>query len=153
MSKGVPMLWQGERVRRELLPPGCTGTGRVSLLRPLRWDFFYDDSGPAHRQPRSQVARLRRLRQHIRSGTYFFFNDWDRYQRVGVLLFARYDGVRYTLVAVNVGTPTRASVLVPNPEAITSRSCMGALNLTGVPALQQVWLNIPSHYGRIWTLS
>jgi hypothetical protein len=30
---------------------------------------------------------------------------------------------------------------------------MGALNLTGVPALQQVWLNIPSHYGRIWTLS
>jgi len=28
----------------------------------------------------------------------------------------------------------------------------GALDLKNVPALQQVWLNIPSHYGRIWTL-
>ena len=29
----------------------------------------------------------------------------------------------------------------------------GALDLKNVPALQQVWLDIPSHYGRIWTLS
>jgi len=29
----------------------------------------------------------------------------------------------------------------------------GALDLKNVPALQQVWLNIPSHYGRIWTLT
>ena len=34
---------------------------------------------------------------------YYFFNDWDRYQSRGVLMFARYDGARYTLVAINTG--------------------------------------------------
>ena len=39
MSKGIPMLWQGEEFAENYFLPD-TGTGRVSLLRPLRWDFF-----------------------------------------------------------------------------------------------------------------
>ena len=55
MSKGIPMLWQGEEFAENYFLPDF-GAGRVSLLRPLRWDFFYDDSGQADRQPRSQAA-------------------------------------------------------------------------------------------------
>lgn len=153
MSKGVPMLWQGEEFAENYFLPD-TGTGRVSLLRPLRWDFFYDDSGRPIVSLIRKLLRIRRLRHHIRRGTFFFFNDWDRYQRLGVLLFARYDGIRYTLVAVNVGdTDQSVPFWFPIAGDYVEELHGGPLDLKNVPALQQVWLNIPSHYGRIWTLS
>jgi 1,4-alpha-glucan branching enzyme len=152
MSKGIPMLWQGEEFAENYFLPD-TGTGRVSLLRPLRWDFFYDDFGRLIVSLVRKLLRIRRLRHHIRSGTYFFFNDWDRYQRLGVLLFARYDGVRYTLVAVNVGDADQSVPFwFPIAGDYVEELHGGPLDLKNVPALQQVWLNIPSHYGRIWTL-
>lgn len=90
----------------------------------------------------------------MRRGTYFFFNDWDRYQSLGILLFARYDGARYTLVGVNVGdTDHRVPFWFPIAGDYVEELNGGALDLKNIPALQQVWLNIPSHYGRIWTLS
>ena len=46
MSKGVPMLWQGEEFAENYFLPEF-GAGRVSLLRPLRWDYFYDSRRPA----------------------------------------------------------------------------------------------------------
>jgi maltooligosyltrehalose trehalohydrolase len=60
-------------VRRELFLPDI-GTGRVSLLRPLRWDFFYDDSGRPIVSLVRKLLRIRRLRHHIRRATFFFFN-------------------------------------------------------------------------------
>jgi 1,4-alpha-glucan branching enzyme len=152
MSKGVPMLWEGEEFAENYFLPD-TGTGRVSLLRPLRWDFFYDEFGRPIVSLVRKLLHIRRLRHHIRRGTYFFFNDWDRYQRLGVLLFARYEGVRYTLVAVNVGdTDQSVPFWFPIAGDYVEELHGGALDLKSVPALQQVWLNIPSHYGRIWTL-
>jgi 1,4-alpha-glucan branching enzyme len=44
MSKGQPMLWQGEEFGENYSLPDF-GTGRVALLRALRWDFFYDAAG------------------------------------------------------------------------------------------------------------
>jgi len=153
MSKGIPMLWQGEEFAENYFLPDF-GMGRVSLLRPLRWDFFYDDSGRPTVSLVRKLLRIRRQRDHIRQGTYFFFNDWDRYQQFGVLLFARYDGGRYTLIAVNFGDTDRT---VPFWFSIggdyVEELHGGALDLKNVPALQQVWLNVPSHYGRIWTLT
>jgi maltooligosyltrehalose trehalohydrolase len=151
MSKGVPMLWQGEEFAENYSLPD-TGTGRVSLLRPLRWDFFYDDAGRPIVSLVRKLLRIRRLRHHIRLGTYFFFNDWDRYQRLGVMLFARYDDAQYTLVAVNVGdTDQSVPFWFPIAGDYVEELHGGAFDLKSVPALQQVWLNIPSHYGRIWT--
>ena len=49
------------------------------------------------------LLRIRRDRPHIRRGTYYFFNDWDRYQQNDVLMFAHFDGPQYTLVALNFG--------------------------------------------------
>jgi 1,4-alpha-glucan branching enzyme len=153
MSKGVPMLWQGEEFAENYFLPDF-GMGRVSLLRPLRWDFFYDDSGKPIVGLVRKLLRIRRQRDHIRRGTYFFFNDWDRYQQLGILLFARYDGARYTLVAVNVGdTAQSVPFWFPIAGDYVEELHGGALDLKNVPALQQVWLNIPPNYGRIWTLS
>jgi maltooligosyltrehalose trehalohydrolase len=153
MSKGIPMLWQGEEFAENYFLPDF-GTGRVSLLRPLRWDFFYDDSGRPVVSLVRKLLRIRRQRDHIRQGTYFFFNDWDRYQQFGLLLFARYDGSRYTLIAANFGDTDRTVPFwFPAGGNYVEELHGGALDLRNVPALQPVWLNVPSHYGRIWTLT
>jgi 1,4-alpha-glucan branching enzyme len=153
LSKGVPMIWQGEEFAENYFLPDF-GTGRVSLLRPLRWDFFYDESGQSIVRLVRGLLRIRRQRHHVRRGTYFFFNDWDRYQKVGILLFARFDGGKYTLVAANFGdTDQSVPFWFPIPGDYVEELHGGALDLKNVPALQQVWLNIPSHYGRVWTLA
>ena len=59
MSKGIPMLWQGEEFAENYFLPDF-GAGRVSLLRPLRWDYFYD--GAASRSSRL-VRKLLRIRR------------------------------------------------------------------------------------------
>ena len=151
VSKGVPMLWQGQEFGENYFLPEF-GAGRVSLLRPLRFDFFYDSRGQQLVQLIRKLLRIRRDRPHIRRGSFFFFNDWDRYQRVGLLLFARYDGPQYSLVAINTGD---ADQIVPFWFPIggdyVEELHGGDLDLKGVPALQEYALTIPSHYGRIWT--
>ncbi len=151
MSKGVPMLWQGQELAENYFLPDI-GAGRVSLLRALRWDYFYDPAGRAIVGLVRKLLRIRRERDHIRKGSFFFFNDWGRYQSLGVLLFARYDGPRYTLVAVNTGdTAQTVPFWFPVASDYVEELHGGDLDLQAVPALGQVFLTIPSHYGRIWT--
>jgi 1,4-alpha-glucan branching enzyme len=151
MSKGVPMLWQGEEFAENYFLPDF-GAGRVSLLRPLRWDYFYDIAGQPIVHLVRKLLRIRRNRSQIRRGAFFFFNDWERYQRAGVLLFARYEGVRYTLVAVNMGdTDVTVPFWFPVAGDYVEELHGGGLGLNGIPVLQEVALTIPSHYGRIWT--
>jgi maltooligosyltrehalose trehalohydrolase len=153
MSKGIPMLWQGEEFGENYFLPDF-GTGRVSLLRPMRWDFFYDESGRPIVSLIRRLLRIRRQRDHIRQGTYFFFNDWDRYQQCGVLLFARYAGAQYTLVALNFSDTDRTVPFwFPVAGDYAEELHGGALDLRNVLSLRQVDLNIPSRYGRIWTLT
>lgn len=153
LAKGTPLLWQGQEFAENYFLPDA-GTGRVSLLRPLRWDYFYDAYGqPIVRLVRN-LLRIRQTRSHIRSGTYFFFDHWNRYQSRGVLLFARYEGAGYTLIAVNTGdTEQTVPFWFPLGGNYTEELHGGNLNLNAVPALQEVALTIPSHYGRVWTAS
>jgi 1,4-alpha-glucan branching enzyme len=152
MSKGIPMLWQGEEFAENYALPDF-GAGRVSLLRPVRWDYFYDDAGHAIVGLIRDLLKVRRDRTHIRRGSYFFFNDWDRYQKLGVLLFARYDGVQYSLIAVNTGdTDQTVPFWFPIAGDYVEELHGGALNLTAISALRETALTIPSHYGRIWTV-
>jgi maltooligosyltrehalose trehalohydrolase len=152
MSKGIPMLWQGEEFAENYFLPDF-GMGRVSLLRPMRWDFFYDESGRPIVSLIRRLLRIRRQRDHIRQGTYLFFNDWDRYQQFGVLLFARYAGAQYTLVAVNFSDTDRTVPFwFPMGGDYVEELHGGALDLRNVLSLRRVDLDIPSHYGRIWTL-
>jgi len=151
MSKGIPMLWQGEEFGENYFLPDF-GAGRVALLRALRWDFFYDAHGQSVVQLVRKLLRIRRSRAQIRRGAYFFFNDWQRYQSRGVLLFARYDGPAYTLVAVNIGGADQTVPFwFPIGGNYLEELHGGALNLRAIAPLQETSLTVPSHYGRIWT--
>ncbi len=65
MSKGIPMLWQGEEFAENYFLPDF-GEGRVALLRPLRWDYFYDGSGQPIATLVRKLLRIRRELSHIR---------------------------------------------------------------------------------------
>jgi hypothetical protein len=122
------------------------------LLRPLRWDYFYDGAGRATVALIRNLLRIRNGRDHIRRGAFFFFNNWERYQSLGLLLFARYEAARYTLVAVNTSDREQTvSFWFPLGGDYVEELHGGDLDLKGVPALQEYGLTIPSHYGRIWT--
>lgn len=151
MSKGIPMLWQGEEFAENYFLPDF-GTGRVALLRPLRWDFFYDEAGQGVVSLVRKLLGLRRERPQLRQGRYFFFNHWDRYQSRGVLLFARYHDTDYTLVAVNTSdTEQTVPFWFPIAGDYAEELHGGDLGLKAVVALQETPLVIPSYYGRIWT--
>jgi 1,4-alpha-glucan branching enzyme len=152
MSKGIPMLWQGEEFAENyFLPEG--GLGRVAMLRPMRWDMFYDDPGQQIIHLMRKLCRLRRDRQHIRSGQYYFFDNWERYQSKGLLLFARYQGAAYTLIAVNTSdTEQTVPFWFPVGGDYIEELQGGNLGLNGVVALQEVWITVPSYYGRVWTV-
>jgi maltooligosyltrehalose trehalohydrolase len=151
LSKGVPLLWQGQEFGENYFLPDF-GEGRVSLLRPLRWDFFYDAFGQQLVKLVRTLLRIRRERSHMRHGAFYFFNDWDRYQRDGVLLFARFDGPRYSLVALNFGdVERRVPFWFPVGGDYVEELHGGDLDLKAIVPLQKVSLTIPSHYGRVWT--
>jgi maltooligosyltrehalose trehalohydrolase len=151
MCKGMPMLWQGEEFGENYFLPDF-GAGRVALLRALRWDFFYDTPGQGLVQLVRKLLRIRKNRSQLRRGAYFFFNDWDRYLSRGVLLFARYNGPEYTLVAINTGDADQTVPFwFPIGGSYVEELHGGAFDLSAIVSLQETPLTVPSHYGRIWT--
>lgn len=151
MSKGIPMLWQGVEFGENYYLPDY-GAGRVGLLRPLRWDYFYDEAGRSLIALVRKLLQVRRQRSQLRRGSYFFFNHWDRYLSRGILLFARYSGPQYTLVAVNIGdTEQTVPFWFPVGGDYVEELHGGDLGLKGIVPLQETPLTIPSYYGRIWT--
>lgn len=94
------------------------------------------------------------LAQAAGRGAYFFFNDWERYQRLGILLFARYHENSYTLIAVNTSDTEQAVPFwFPLAGDYVEELHGGDLNLQAMLALREVILQIPSNYGPIWTAS
>ena len=151
MAKGIPLLWQGEEFAENYFLPDF-GSGRVALLRPLRWDLFYDTPGQGIVRLVRALLRIRNARPHLRTGTYFFFNHWERYQQKGVLLYARYDGPSYTLIAVNTSDSDQTVPFwFPVGGDYIEELHGGTLDLHGVAPLTETALTIPSNYGRIWT--
>jgi maltooligosyltrehalose trehalohydrolase len=141
--KGQPMLWQGEEFGENYFLPEF-GAGRVALLRALRWDFFYDPPGQALVKLVRKLLRIRRNRPQLRRGTYYFFNEWDRYLSKGLLLFARYNGPAYTLVAINTGdTDQTVPFWFPIGGDYVEELHGGDLNLSGIVPLQETSLRVP----------
>ncbi len=120
------------------------------LLRPVRWDYFYDEIGRRLVTLVRRLLDLRRHHPHLRSGDHYFYNDSARYQAKRVLLFSRADESRFTLVALNFGdieqvVPFRFPIAGDYREELH-----GADNLHGVSPDADQLLTIPSNYGRIW---
>ncbi|MFK0735292.1 MAG: alpha-amylase family glycosyl hydrolase [Gloeotrichia echinulata GP01] len=149
--KGIPMLWQGQEFGENYYLPE-QGFGRVMLLRPVRWDYFYDPIGQRVISLVRKLIKLRRQQSQFTEGNHFFYNNYDRYQSKNVLLFSRQHANKFTLVALNFGNSDQ-SVPFWFPIAGDYQDELdGQNNLIGVPSWTEYWVNIPSNYGRIWTV-
>lgn len=87
----------------------------------------------------------------FRVGDYFFFNDWGRYASKGVLACARWTQGRYSLLLVNT-TDQEQWVPFWFPIAGNYREELHGGTLDGVVANQERWLQVPSNYGRVWSI-
>ena len=153
LAKGIPMLWQGQEFCENYwIPP--EGLGRVMLLRPVRWDYFYDDIGKSTVGLTRKLLKLRRQNKEFRSGEHFFYNDYSRYQSRGLLLFSRYIDSKFSLIALNF-SDSEQTVPFWFPIAgnyVEQLHRQPADSLQSVPALTEISLRIPSNYGKVWRL-
>jgi maltooligosyltrehalose trehalohydrolase len=151
LARGVPLLWEGQELCENYFLPD-DGEGRVALLRPIRWDYFYDDAGRATLALVRKLLGLRQSGAQFRRGDYFFFNDWERYASKGVLGYARWTNQSYSLVILNTtDDPQWVPFWFPISGHYREELQGGTLDLQNVTAFAETWLEIPSNYGRVWT--
>ncbi len=149
-AKGIPLLWQGQEFGSDTVVPE-SGLGRVMMLRPVRWDYFYDEIGKSLVGLVRKLLRIRRNGEEFQSGDFYFYNDEAAYQSRGLLLFSRSNAQRASLVALNFsGQDQWMSLRAPRGgayiEQLNNQDSLGQL-----ASGEQRWVNIPSNYGRIWT--
>ncbi|MGE3267633.1 MAG: alpha-amylase family glycosyl hydrolase [Chloroflexota bacterium] len=150
-SRGIPLLWQGQELCENYWLPN-NGMARVMLLRPVRWDYFYDEVGSATVRLVRNLLALRRRRNEFRAGEHFFYNHHARYQSKGLLLFSRKQGDSFSLVALNFSDSEQWAPFWFPMSGDYREQLHGVANLTGVQALSEYWISIPSHYGRVWSI-
>jgi 1,4-alpha-glucan branching enzyme len=149
-GRGIPMLWQGEELAADNVVPE-RGFARIGLMRPVQWEFFYDEEGRHVLGLVRRLIRLRRDHDEFCTGSYYFHNDWARYQSRGVLLFSRQTDQRYSLVALNF-TDQEQRVMFAFPiTGSCSEQLHGHDNFQAF-ANETRTLVVPSNYGRIWTI-
>ena len=124
------------------------------LLRPVRWDYFYDEIGKSIVGLTRRLLHLRRQNKAFRGGEHFFYNDPPRYQSRGLLLFSRYINSHFSLIALNFSdiqqtVPFWFPLAGNYVEQLDNRPQDVLFN---VPALTEISLDIPSNYGRVWSL-
>ncbi|MEQ1529052.1 MAG: alpha-amylase family glycosyl hydrolase [Methylococcales bacterium] len=147
-AKGIPMLWQGQEFGENYFLPE-DGLGRVLLLRPLRWDYFYDSAGKSLLSLTRKLVNLRKYCTELRRGSHYFYNDYQRYLSRGLLLFTRQSGASVSLVAVNFSSSEQTVPFTFTQAGTYHEQLHGQDNLSSA-ANQEHWLTIPSNYGRIW---
>ncbi|MCW5200561.1 alpha-amylase [Desulfobulbus sp. F4] len=152
-AKGIPVLWQGQEFGENYFVPN-DGLGRVMLLRPVRWDYFYDPVGKSLIALFRKMLALRKSCSEFRGGEHYFYNHYDNYQSKGVLLFHRRLGSVLSLVALNFSDQEQ---WIPyffsmngNYQEMLHGADDPALNLGHVTAGETQWLQVPGNYGRVW---
>lgn len=147
-AKGIPMLWQGQEFGENYFLPD-SGLGRVLLLRPLRWDYFYDTTGKNLIKLTRRLVSLRKSCTELRRGSHYFYNDEERYQSRGILLFQRETSAAVSLVAVNFTEIEQTVPFIFMRAGNYTEQLHGQDNFS-VNEGQERWLTVPSSYGRIW---
>ncbi len=149
-AKGIPMLWQGQEFGENYFVPD-SGLGRVLLLRPLRWDYFYDTAGKSLVKLTRSLISLRKNCAELRRGSHYFYNDYGRYLSRGILLFQRETADAVSLVAVNFTDTGQSVPFTFSRHGAYVEQLHGLDNFTA--GEEEHWLTIPSNYGRIWRSS
>lgn len=147
-AKGIPMLWQGQEFGENYFLPD-DGLGRVLLLRPLRWDYFYDTAGKSLVRLTRKLVGLRNHCVELRRGSHYFHNDYERYLSHGILLFRRETATAASVIAVNF-TDVEQSIPFVFARAGTYTEQLHSQDNFAAAEGQERWLTIPSNYGRIW---
>jgi 1,4-alpha-glucan branching enzyme len=160
-AKGVPMLWEGEELAENYVVAGG-GNIRISFLRGMHWEYFYDENGAPLVRVYRRMGRLRRALRALRSRDLFYYSAESR-PADGVIAFRRsaapVNGVpgQIAIVAINFSDATR-TVVVPAPAAGTYRELLDRLNRPAGTELEIVAANagdplaliIPSNYGQVF---
>lgn len=147
-AKGIPMLWQGQEFGENYFVPD-SGLGRVLLLRPVRWDYFYDTAGKNLVKLTRSLVNLRRNCVELRRGSHYFHNNYEHYLSRGILLFQRENAEGMSLIAVNFTDIEQTVPFVFTRTGDYIEQLHGLDNFD-VEEGQERWLTIPSNYGRIW---
>jgi maltooligosyltrehalose trehalohydrolase len=158
-SKGVPMLWEGEEFAENYALAGG-GNIRISFLRGMHWEYFYDDSGAPLVRVYRRMGKLRRALPCLRSRDFFFYNKESRPSE-GLIVFRRRaigeEGQpdQIAIVALNFSDVKR-SVLIPAPAKGVYREMLDRLNrgsdleITAANADDALTLEVPSNYGQVF---
>jgi len=150
MAKGIPMLWQGQELCENYYVPDG-GLGRVVMFRPMRWDYFYDSAGKSMISLVRRLLKLRRKPQFL-YGDHWFYDDPERYQSKGVMLFSRRYGDTFSLVALNFGDSDQ-NVPFNFPLAGRYHEDLHEQDNFSVTAGEEKLITVPSNYGRIWSVN
>ncbi|HEY8521333.1 MAG TPA: alpha-amylase family glycosyl hydrolase [Gammaproteobacteria bacterium] len=147
-ARGVPMLWQGQELGADNVVPD-RGFARIGVLRPMPWELFYDGYGRGVLTLVRRLTRLRAAHVELQTGAHYFYNDWDRYQSKGALLFSRYDANRLSLVALNFSDQDLPLPFAFDRAGQYTELLHGEDNFQAI-AGEERSLFVPRHYGRIW---
>ncbi len=160
-SKGVPMLWEGEELAENYVVVGA-GALRISFLRGMHWEYFYDENGTPLVRVYRRMGKLRRALPCLRSRDFFYYSAESR-PGDGVIAFRRQavasggEPAQVALVALNFSDATR-SVVLSAPAAGTYREMLDRLNrpagseleLTALHPEDPLTIEVPSNYGQIF---
>ena len=112
LSKGMPMLWQGQELCEshwmiEALA-GNASISRVKVFRGVRWEYCFDEPGRIiHEKVKKCLAIRAKYPEAFCYGSYYFHNNYEKYQSKGLLLFSRSGADRHFLVALNFTDQSR----------------------------------------------
>lgn len=149
LAKGIPMLWEGQEILENYYVPE-DGSSRVGTIRPVRWEYFYSNEGKNMIRLYRKVLALRNEEEIFRRGEYYFYNDWNKYQGKGLLVFSRKLGGKSAIVALNFSDADQYAEISFDAEGDYVELLHGADNLRGVNSGESRVLMIPGNYGKVW---
>jgi maltooligosyltrehalose trehalohydrolase len=151
-AKGTPLLSAGQEFCEDYWLDEL-GYGRVMLLRPVQWNYFYDNIGRSIIALVRKLTKIRRGGVQFRGGTHFFYNNYDQFNTKGLLAFSRQQGSTFSLVVVNfTDQPQSTSFSFPIGGNYVEQ-LDGQQNLVGVVANAAQAITVPSNYGCVWTVN
>jgi 1,4-alpha-glucan branching enzyme len=160
-SRGVPMLWEGEELAENYEVAGG-GNLRISFLRGMHWEYFYDEAGSALVRVYRRMGKLRRALPALRGPAFFYYNVQSRPPEGLIAIRRSAPGSggspeQHALVILNFSNAER-TVTLPAPRAGTYREMLDRLNrpagseleLTAAAEGDGLLITVPSHYGRVF---
>lgn len=152
-APGVPLLFQGQEFGENYTLPGG-GLGRTLLLRPVRWEYFYDIPGQSLVHLVRALLRTRNAFPQFRSGESYFYNV-PYYTDPGLIVFSRGTGNQFSLVAVNLTDSSVATTFTFPQTGVyqeqLSRQLGYASQDLNATAGAGTAMEVPSNYGGVWT--